>query len=204
MSFSSPTPIRMRRFGATVNEPRGDHPVAGLPGKGSAHFLRIAVVLASFVTLAHGEPAHSRNRSTSISTSADPAVATELVNVVAAYIAAGEQGDPSARGKYLGAKVFYYGHARTHQQAVREITALYRRWPQRKFTLTESIDLFEIPNHHGVYRVTAVYEYKFDNQSEHLSGKSRLTCVVEHDQQGTRITGVDEKLVSGSTVYQGG
>lgn len=160
--------------------------------------------MASLAALANGEPVHARNRTTPVSTPANPAVATELVDVVAAYIAAGEQNDPAARGKYLGSKVFYYGHARTHQQAVREITTLYRRWPERKFALTESIDLFEIPNHHGVYRVTAVYEYKFDNQNEHLSGKSKLTCVVEHDQQGTRITGVDEKLVSGSTVYQGG
>jgi hypothetical protein len=161
------------------------------------------MVLTSLVTFADGEPVHDRNRAAPISTPANPAVATALVDVVAAYIAAGEQEDPAARGKYLGAKVFYYGHARTHQQAVREITALYRRWPQRKFALTESIDLFEVPNHHGVYRITAVYEYKFENGNEHLSGKSKLTCVVEHDQQGTRITGVDEKLVSGSTVYQG-
>ncbi len=193
----------MQRRDAKANDPRSDHPVAGRSGKGSLHLLRIALALASLVTLADGEPAHGRNRTAPISTTTDPAVATELVNVVAAYIAAGEQDDPAARGKYLGPKVFYYGHARTHQQAVREITALYRRWPQRKFALTESIDLFEIPKHHGVYRVTAVYEYKFDNQNEHLSGKSKLTCVVEHDQQGTRITGVDEKLVSGSTVYRG-
>jgi hypothetical protein len=203
MSFSSRTPIKMQRRDAKTNDPGGDHPVAGLPRKGSLPFLRIAVVLASLVTLADGEPAQGRKRTTPVSTPAIPAVATELVDVVGAYIAAGEQNDPAARGKYLGPKVFYYGHARTHQQAVREITALYRRWPQRKFALTESIDLFEIPNHHGVYRVTAVYEYKFDNQNEHLSGKSKLTCVVEHDQQGTRITGIDEKLVSGSTVYQG-
>jgi hypothetical protein len=203
MSFSSRTSIKMQRRDAKANDPRSDHPVAGRSGKGSLHLLRIALALASLVTLADGEPAHGRNRTAPISTTTDPAVATELVNVVAAYIAAGEQDDPAARGKYLGPKVFYYGHARTHQQAVREITALYRRWPQRKFALTESIDLFEIPKHHGVYRVTAVYEYKFDNQNEHLSGKSKLTCVVEHDQQGTRITGVDEKLVSGSTVYRG-
>jgi hypothetical protein len=159
--------------------------------------------LASLVTLADGEPVHDRKRTAPISTPENPAVASELVDVVTAYIAAGEQDDPAARGKYLGAKVFYYGHTRTRQQAVKEINALYRRWTQRKFALTESIDLFEIPNHHGVYRVTAVYEYKFENQNEHLSGKSKLTCVVEHDQQGIRITGVDEKLVSGSTVYQG-
>ena len=91
---------------------------------------------------------------------------------------------------------------RTHQQAVRDIAALYRRWPHRKFTLTESLDLFEIPNHRAVYRVTTIYEYKFENQDENLSGKSKLTCVVEHDQLGIRITGLDEKLVSGSTVYQ--
>ena len=81
---------------------------------------------------------------------------------------------------------------------MKDIASLYRRWPRRKFALTESIDLFEIPNHRGVYRVTAVYEYKFDNQDEHLSGKSKLTCVVEHDRQGTRIIGVDEKLVTGA------
>ncbi len=194
----------MQRRNAKGNDPGANYLVAGLFGKKILPFLRIAVVLACLVTLADGELAHGRNRTGPVSIPANPAVATELVNVVAAYIAAGEQNDPAARGKYLGPKVFYYGHARTHQQAVREISTLYRRWPERKFALTESIDLFEIPNHHGVYRVTAVYEYKFDNQNEHLSGKSKLTCVVEHDQQGTRITGVDEKLVSGSTVYQGG
>jgi hypothetical protein len=204
MSFYSQTAIKMQCRDAKANDSGGGYPVARFSGDGSWRFLQIALALASLATIANGEPAHARNRTTPVSTSATPAVATELVDVVAAYIAAGEQNDPAARGKYLGPKVFYYGHARTHQQAVKEITTLYRRWPQRKFALTESIDLFEIPNHHGVYRVTAVYEYKFDNQNEHLSGKSKLTCVVEHDQQGTRITGIDEKLVSGSTVYQGG
>jgi hypothetical protein len=193
----------MQRRDTKAKDPRGCHAEAKLSEKGSLHFCRIAVVLVGLVTLADAEPVHERNRIAPISTPENPAVATELVDVVAAYITAGEQDNPAVRGKYLGPKVFYYGHARTHQQAVKEITALYRRWPQRKFNLTESIDLFEIPNHHGVYRVTAVYEYKFENQNEHLSGKSKMTCVVEHDQQGTRITGVDEKLLNGSTVYQG-
>ena len=90
------------------------------------------------------------------------------------FVTAGEKDDPSARGKYLAPKVFYYGHARTREQAMKDIASLYRRWPRRKFTLTESIDLFEIPNHRGVYRVTVVYEYKFDNQDEHLSGKVQI------------------------------
>jgi hypothetical protein len=204
MSFSSETPIKIHRRDVKTSYRCGDAPEVGPPGKRPLGLLRFVVVLTSLVTLANGAPAYGRNRATPTSTPENPAVATELVDVVAAFIAAGEQDDPAARGKYLGPKVFYYGHARTHEQAVRQIAALYRRWPQRKFALTESIDLFEIPNHHGVYRVTAVYEYKFENQNEHLSGKSKLTCVVEHDQQGTRITGVDEKLVSGSTVYQGG
>jgi len=167
-------------------------------------FLGLAWTIAGLSTLANGEPIHDRNQISRPATGENPEVASALVNVVAAFIAAGEQEDPAARGKYLGPKVFYYGHAETHEQAVRRIAALYRRWPQRKFALTESIDLFEIPNHRGVYRVTAVYEYKFENREEHLSGKSKMTCVVEHDQKGTRITGIDEKLVSGSTVYEGG
>ena len=89
-------------------------------------------------------------------------------------------------------------------QALKKIATLYRRWPDRKFGPIESIDLFEIPQRPGVYRVTAVYEYKFDNLDEHLSGKSKLTCVVEHDGKGSRIIGVDEKLVRDSTQYHAG
>ena len=202
MRFTAESAITMQPRDVTKSFACGDHRKAGLPGAGWLRFLRFAVVLTSLGTFANGEPVSDHRRTTPPSAAEKPEVATELVDVVAAFIAAGEKDDPAARGKYLGPKVFYYGHARTHEQAVREIAALYRRWPQRKFALTESIDLFEIPNHRGVYRVTAVYEYKFDNQDEHLSGKSKLTCVVEHDQQGTRITGLDEKLVSGSTVYQ--
>jgi hypothetical protein len=131
-------------------------------------------------------------------------VATELTSVVEAFIAAGERNDPNARGRYLAPSVFYYGHTRTHAQALKEIATLYRRWPDRKFGPIESIDLFEIPQRPGVYRVTAVYEYKFDNLDEHLSGKSKLTCVVEHDGKGSRIIGVDEKLVRDSTQYHAG
>jgi hypothetical protein len=133
-----------------------------------------------------------------------PVITAELINIVQAFIAAGEKNDPAARGKYLAPKVFYYGHARTREQAVREIASLYRRWPERQFILTDSIELFRIPEHLADYRVTALYEYKFDNpgEHEHLSGMSELTFVVEHAQQGVRIIGVDEKLVSTSTHYE--
>jgi hypothetical protein len=179
-----------------------NHRKAGPPGEGWVRFLRITLILTSLGTFANSEPIGDHHRTTPPSAAEKPEVAAELIDVVASFVAAGENDDPAARGKYLGPKVFYYGHARTHQQAVKEIAALYRRWPHRKFALTESIDLFEVPNHRGVYRATTVYEYKFENQDEHLSGKSKLTCVVEHDQLGIRITGLDEKLISGSTVYQ--
>jgi hypothetical protein len=202
MRFSAESANKMQPREITKNLPFPDQRKARSPGAGWLRLLAFALVITAFDTPAHSEPVRDRRRAPPLSKTEKPAVATELVDVVAAFVAAGEKDDPAARGKYLGPKVFYYGHARTHEQAVKEIAALYRRWPQRKFELTESIDLFEIPNHRGVYRVTAVYEYKFDNRDEHLSGKSKLTCVVEHDQLGTRITGLDEKLVSGSTVYQ--
>lgn len=158
--------------------------------------------MTSLYPILHGKTTYGGSRTKPLPAVEDPEAASELVNVVEAFITAGEKDDPAARGKYLGPRVFYYGHPRTREQAVKAIAALYRRWPQRKFSLTESLDLFEIPNHRGVYRATAVYDYKFDNGEEHLSGKSKLTCVVEHDQQGTRIIGVDEKLLNGSTEYQ--
>jgi hypothetical protein len=182
------------RYRSTLEQPGSFRKYGG--------YLLLAVVLTSVCRFANGETAHQGKPNPQLSASENPAVASDLVDVVQAFLAAGEKDDPTARGKYLGPKVFYYGHTRTHAQAVSAIASLYRRWPRRKFTLTESINLFAIPNTRGVYRVTAVYEYKFDNLDEHLSGKSKLTCVVEHDQQGTRIIGVDEKLINGSTVYQ--
>ena len=163
--------------------------------------LLLTAALMRLCILANGESARDPRGIHRFSSLEKSEVATELTSVVEAFIAAGEQNDPTARGGYLALSVFYYGHARTRAQALKEIATLYRRWPDRKFGPVESIDLFEIPQRPGVYRVTAVYEYKFDNLDEHLSGKSKLTCVVEHDGQGSRIIGVDEKLVPDSTQY---
>jgi hypothetical protein len=158
-----------------------------------------AVILTSLISLADSDAVRGSEQT---HRPENPGVATALVDVVDSFIAAGEKDDPSDRGRYLAPHVFFYGRARTREQAIKVIASLYRRWPRRKFTPTEGVDLFEIPNHKGVYRVIVVYDYVFDNQGEHLSGKSKLNCVVEHDLQGTRIIGVDEKLISGSSDYQ--
>jgi len=153
-------------------------------------------------SLVDGKLAQEQHEIHRLSPPEKPEVATELINVVEAFIAAGEKNDPAARGRYLAPSVFYYGHTRTRAQALREITSLYRLWPERKFGPVEAIDLFEIPQHRGVFKVTAVYGFKFDNLDEHLTGKSKLTCVVEHDGQGSRIIAVDEKLIRDSTQYR--
>ena len=192
----------MRLRLVTKSFPRGECQQVDFSSGWWRWILLLAVTVIGLRSYGNEKAAPEANRTYRLSTSAKPEVATALVECVQAFVVAGEKDDPAVRGKYLGPKVFYFGHARTRERAVKEIGYLYRRWPRRKFTLTESIDLFEIPNHQDVYRVTAVYEYKFDNLNEHLSGKSKLNCVVEHDRQGTRIIGVDEKLVSGSTAYQ--
>jgi hypothetical protein len=166
----------------------------------SARLLTAALMCLS--TPADGKLAQETHKIHRLSPPEKSDVATELINLVGAFIAAGERNDPGARGKYLAPSVFYYGHARTRAQALREIASFYRLWPERKFGPVETIDLFEIPNRRGVYKVTAVYEYKFANLDEHLTGKSKLTCVVEHDSLGSRIIGVDEKLVRDSTQYR--
>jgi hypothetical protein len=148
------------------------------------------------------QPVQPGSRMKSASTQESPEITTQLINIVRRYIAAGDTNDPAARGKYLAPNVFYYGHSCTREQAMREIASLYRRWPQRKFVSTDSIDLFKIPDHHGAYRVNAVYKYDFDNLNEHLSGMSKMTFVIEQGHQGVRIIGVDEQLVSDSTNYQ--
>ena len=171
--------------------------------RGSAEWWRfplLAILLLSLSCRADSKEDHEGAQK--FARSEKPEVTAALIEVVQAFIVTGEKNDPAARARFLGPKVFYYGRARTREQAVKAIASLYRRWPQRNFVITDSIDLFEIPKHPGVYRVTTVYEYKFVNVDEHLSGKSKLTCVVEHDREGSRIIGVDEKLISGSTAYQ--
>jgi hypothetical protein len=162
----------------------------------------LAAALMCLSTQAVGKLAQKSHEIHRLSPPEKSEIATELINLVEAFIAAGERNDPAARGKYLAPSIFYYGHARTRAQALREIATLYRVWPQRKFGPVDAIDLFEIPNRRDVYKVTAVYEYKFDNLDEHLIGKSKMTCVLEHDGLGSRIIGVDEKLVRESTQYQ--
>jgi hypothetical protein len=128
-------------------------------------------------------------------------IASKLISVVGEYIEAGQMPDPHGRSKYLAAKVFYYGHALTNQQAEKQIASLYRRWPTRKFGQLEEPEIFAIPKKRGVYKVTGRYDYDLANAGEHLSGKSQITCVLEHGPSGDRIIGLDEKLISDTTMY---
>lgn len=173
-----------------------------MSGPASLSVWAITATLMCLTALADGKLAQETREIHRVSTPEKPEVATELANLIDAYIAAGETNDPNARGKYLAPSVFYYGHARTRAQALREIASLYRLWPIRKYGPAEAIDLFEIPKRRGVYKVTALYEYKFENIDERLAGKSKLTCVIEYDGQGSRIIGVDEKLVRDTTQYR--
>jgi hypothetical protein len=164
--------------------------------------------LLVFIAMSNTEPAidaqsvQNQSRTKPASTHESPEIATQLINLVRAYITAGNTNDPAARAKYFAPNVFYYGHSCTREQAMRQIASLYRRWPERKFDSTDSIELFEIPDHRDAYRVNALYKYTFNNFNEHLSGMSKLTFVIEHSHQGVRIIGVDEQLLNDSTNYQ--
>jgi hypothetical protein len=129
------------------------------------------------------------------------AIAFELTSVIEQYIEAGQTTDPRDRSKYLAPKVFYFGHALTRHQAERQITSLYRRWPTRKYGPLEEPEIFAVPKKRDVYKVTGTYEYDLANLREHLNGKSKITCVLEHGPAGTLIIGLDEKLISDTTKY---
>jgi len=176
--------------------------VAFFPGCAPLYLLVLSVVLSSPVVTVEAQSAPSASKMEPGSTYGSPEITTQLVNLVQGYVAAGEMNNPATRGNYFAPKLFYYGHSRTRQQAIRELASLYQRWPQRRFVPTDSIELYKIPNYQGAYRVTALYEYKFENLNEHLSGMSRLTFVVERGPQGLCVIGVDEKLIDASTDYQ--
>jgi len=128
-------------------------------------------------------------------------IASELISVVNEYIEAGQMPDPRGRSKYLAAKVFYYGHALTNQQAEKQIVSLYRRWPTRKYGQLEAPEIFAIPKKRDIFKVTGRYAYDLANAGEHLSGESQITCVLEHAPSGNQIIGFDEKLITDTTKY---
>src|ERR1700681_2319017 len=89
--------------------PRGDGRLFDFPRAWWTWILLVAVIVTGFRSYGNEKAAPEANR---ISTSAKPEVATALVECVQAFVVAGEKDDPTIRGKYLGPKVFYFGHAR--------------------------------------------------------------------------------------------
>lgn len=126
----------------------------------------------------------------------ESATASAVVRVVEGFITAGESDDAAARAAYLAPDVFFYGHKRTRAQASRQIALLYTVWPQRRFAPAENIEVYAIPHHPGLYKATALVRYDMVNRrNERMTGRSRMTCILEHDRAGVRIVGVDEKLL---------
>jgi hypothetical protein len=130
------------------------------------------------------------------------AAADTLTLAVQQFIAAGETDDVSQRTAYLAPRVFFYGHNRSREQASKEIGVLNRTWPQRKFAAPEQVDVYAIPNRPGAYKVVSVYEYDMvGRELDRMTGKARLTCVFEYGEEGPRIVGIDEKLLSETTRF---
>jgi hypothetical protein len=161
----------------------------------------LAVLAAGSNAICAEQKPGASHRTSHMTDEEKSAIASELTSVIEQYIEAGQMTDPRDRSKYLAPKVFYFGHALTRQQAEREINSLYRRWPARKFGRLEEPEIFAVPKKRDVYKVTGTYEYDLANLGEHLSGKSKITCVLEHSSGGTRIIGLDEKLISDTTKY---
>jgi len=161
----------------------------------------LAVLAARLTAFCAEQKPETSHRTSHITEEEKSAIYSELTSVIEQYIEAGEMTDPRARSKYLAPKVFYFGRALTRQQTERQINSLYRRWPTRKYGPLEEPEIFAIPKKRDVYKVTGTYEYDLANLDEHLSGKSKITCVLEHSPSGTWIIGVDEKLISDTTKY---
>jgi hypothetical protein len=166
----------------------------------SSNILRVSL-LAAIVSGSNAFCLEQNHRTSQMTNEAKSAIASELISVVEQFIEAGQTADPRSRSKYLATKVFYHGHSLTQHQAEKEIISLYRRWPTRKYGPLEDPEIFAIPKKHDVYKVTGTYAYELSNIDEHLSGKSKITCILEHGDGGTRIIGLDENLVNDTTKY---
>ena len=117
-------------------------------------------------------------------------------------VAAGNTGSILAMLEGAGFKILALRMTRlTQQQAEKQIVSLYRRWPTRKFGPLEGPEIFAIPKKRDIYKVTGTYEYDLSNVDEHLSGKSKITCILQHGGGKTRIIGLDEKLIDDTTKY---
>jgi hypothetical protein len=125
-----------------------------------------------------------------------------LILAVQEFIAAGATDDIAQRTTYFAPQGFFFGRNRTREQASREMTNLNRWWPQRRFAAPDSVDVYAIPSRPGAYKVVSVYEYEMiSREQDRMTGKARLTCIFEYGNEGPRIVGVDEKLLSETTRF---
>lgn len=130
------------------------------------------------------------------------AAADTLIFAVQQFIAAGETDDVTQRATYLAPTLFFYGHNRTREQASKEMMYLTRSWPQRRYAAPETVDVYAIPNRPGAYKVVSVYEYEMiSREQDRMTGKALLTCIFEYGNEGPRIVGVNEKLLSETTRF---
>jgi hypothetical protein len=164
-------------------------------------FLSVAIALIFVSGLARAQLGSTTHRPSHPSKEKESAIASLLVTIVEDFIAASARDDVAACGTYLAPKVYFYGHMRTRAQACRQMASLSKWWPQRRFAPPEDVSVFAIPNHPGFYKVTAVFEYeRVSREGKRITGKSKLSCVFEHDMGRTQITAVDERLLPETTM----
>src|ERR1700680_3016063 len=98
MRFSAELRIKMQPRDITKSCTRGYYRRVKVPDTRLLRLLLFAAGLTSFSSLANGEAVHDGNRIHRLSNPDKPEVPMELLDIVEAFIAAGEKGDPAARG----------------------------------------------------------------------------------------------------------
>jgi hypothetical protein len=118
---------------------------------------------------------------------------TRVTKLVEDYLRDGEGDSVEAQTRYFTYPVEYFDHGRVGNEFVRKDVANYlKRWPERKYTLTEPVTFVAAPNE-GETMVEFVIDFHVRNKQHNASGRTRNYWVIRPEAEELKIVSIREQ-----------
>ena len=140
-------------------------------------------------------------------TPAPPPAATGMIHrpsveqareFVARYLAAGEKNDPATEMGFYAERVAYYDDGTVDQAYIaRDVGRYDKRWPERRFTLLDPVELSAAPDGDpDKFVVNFRYTFNVKNSRYAVGGKTdNVWTISGHDPGGWKIVSMKEQRV---------
>ena len=122
----------------------------------------------------------------------------QVRDYLARYLQAGERNDPAAELLFYSDRVAYYDEGSVdHAYIARDVGRYDRRWPERRFTLLDPVELSASPDGDpDKFVVNFRYTFNVKNSRYSVGGKTdNVWTVSGHEPDGWKIVSMKEQRV---------